>query len=396
MTEQMYIYVDESGNTDLSEYSDDSKDYYVISAVLFPKEDVEFFSKSAKAIVSKHAGKGELKSSSIGNNTDRRIQILNDIADSRFSFYSLVVDKTRIYKNTGLRFKPSFYKFLHKMVYSQIRKTHFSLKLTLDRFGNTDFMVGFTNYIMKRIDLFEKVSFKPSSELPLLQIADVIAGSIRRVFMGNDNKDLLKIINYPSMPFEKWPPSQNSSYCEISFNQEEEFNHLIQNIAVKSAEEFVYNNLHSDIEDMRVKVECVRFLLYKYCENPKSYILRDEIRSHLLKTIGCEISSQMLSSKILAPIKDNDVLLASTDKGIKIPYDATDIREWVNRVNSQIVPYLKRLGVVRTQLLTATQSKYDIVSKELFPELADYLSYGNQPIINTPKLSDSNLKSSKM
>ncbi len=374
MEDQIHIFVDESGDTSLKEYSEGSKDFYVISALLLSEEKLDFFTDAADEIVKKHAGKGELKSSSIRSNYKRRERILKDIIEAGFTYYSLVVDKTSIWKDSGMRFRPSFYKFLHKMVYSRIHKPYHKLEVIVDNHGKTEFMVGFIDYIGKRIDLFDSINFEQSSAVPLLQIADVIAGTIRRVFMEKDSSELLEIIGYSSMPTEKWPPSA-VSHSDISFDDHNEnLNKLVRKIAVSSAKDFVEKNLTSGSENLNIQAECVRFLLYKYYEDPKSFIFRDEITIYLNNRLGCNLTTHLLSSTILGPIKDSGVIISSTDKGIKIPYDTHDIKEWVKRVDSQVVPYANRLRNVQNQFLIASGKEYNIINENEFPELTKYLS----------------------
>ncbi|MBT7789283.1 MAG: DUF3800 domain-containing protein [Calditrichaeota bacterium] len=375
VSNQLIIYVDESGDTFLNNYDDSSKDYYVISAIITTEESSELYKDAAKHIVSKYAHPGELKSSSIGDKSKRRKEVLKDIREKEFLHYSLVVDKTLIWKDSGLRFKPSFYKFLHDMFYTRIHRTFFGIRVIADWFGTTEFMSGFSDYITNKNDLFEQSEFESSKKEPLLQIADVVAGSIRRVFNGQDSNDLIRMLNYSSMSIEKWPPSPSSFYTGKTGNQNDRFNDLVRTIAIQSARKFVENNLNSELEEMKMKAQCVRYLLYRYYENPKGYVRRGEVTEHLNSLHGCNYSPHSLSTKILGPVKDDDVIIISTDKGIKIPFDTSDIEEWVSRVDSQVVPYLKRLSLVRKLFIDATDAKYDIVEKDVFPDLLDYLNY---------------------
>ena len=57
--------------------------------------------------------KGEMKSSSVKNDRQRRAKILSAFAKLDFKFYALCVDKERIHEDSGLRYKKTFFKYLN-------------------------------------------------------------------------------------------------------------------------------------------------------------------------------------------------------------------------------------------------------------------------------------------
>ena len=85
------------------------------------------------------------------------------------------------------------------------------------------------------------------------------------------------------------------------------------------------------------------------------------------------LSEEIVSRAILAPARDAGVLLCSTEKGVKIPYSSQDVADWMERISSQVVPYLRRLEKARSGILIASHNEYDIVDPDRFAALADYL-----------------------
>lgn len=361
-----YIFVDESGNTDINGTA-----FYVICGVLCPSSAVEEFKESANSIVTKHAGSGELKSSTIGGELNRRKRILTDIAECSFSFYCLVVDKSKVFQDSGLYWKRSFYKFLHRMFYNRIVGSFTEIRVLSDVYGKTDFMTSFKAYIQDKGGLFNNLDFQPSSEVPLLQIADVIGGSVRRVFEKNDPKCTLDIIGYPSAPIELWPPlsSDLSSWTPADISEHDK---LVYELSVSSATKFTEANITSPDIEKQIQAEGIRYLLLRFQQNPKEYVFRNEVIEHLKSRFNASLSDQVLSSRVIAPARDAGVILASTEKGVKIAYSAQDLHDWIKRVNSQTVPYLDRVQIARNKLLMASHSNYDIIDPELFPSLVKY------------------------
>jgi hypothetical protein len=364
------VFVDESGGTDLPLVGQDSPDFYVIAGIFYPETDHPRCSLAAEAIVRKYAGLGELKSSNLGSKTARRENILRDIAENRLPFYCLVVDKARIWRDSGLRWRPSFYKFLHRMFYSQIRGASLGIRVLADQYGRSEFMESFKRYMDDHATLFDSFEFAPSSQAPLLQIADVLAGTVRRVFMQQDSRELLRILGYPSAPIEEWPPA---AAWDKAPDAPTEFDDAITGIALQAARKYVERHLGSDDEDDRLRAHAIRYLLFRFEQDPDEYILRAEITAHLDQATGVSISEQTLSTKVFADARDSDVIMASTDKGVKIPFGARDLRAWMARTESQVVPYLRRVEAARRLILIASNNQHDIVDPANFPALSKYL-----------------------
>jgi len=360
------IFVDESGDTGLPR--DNEASIYTIAAVSIEQDRLNEYKKRSKEIVKKFAGSGELKSSSIGNKQGRRKKVLKAIAKASFPFYCLVIDKQRIWRDSGLRFKPVFYKFLHRMFYNRIKKSLININVISDPFGHTDFMAGFVNYIRTKSNLFESIEFIPSSEEDLLQITDVLAGSIRRVYLNKDTKENLKILKYPSIPIEEWPPNKIRFSGFYDNSKETKYDRIIRRIALCAARDFFHENISKKNQELRSLAEAVRFLLYKYHIDPTKYVFKKEIIKHL-KNLELPSNERV----ILSRIRDHGLIISSTEDGVKIPYNSKDIQMWIERVNSQVVPYLERLKRARNDILIATQSEYDIVKEENFPDLLNYI-----------------------
>lgn len=368
-----FAYVDEAGGNSLPHEGDYNRDYYCICGIIVDEAEKYNAEMKAATIVSKHARTGELKSSKIGNNTDRRIRVLKDIRSAGFFFYALVVDKTKIYRDSGLRWSSSNYKFLHNMFYSRLRRGYFGIEVLADQFGGRGFMESFKKFMQSKSPLFDKYSFLPSPEVPLLQISDVIAGTLRRVFLQKEDRSLLELAGYPSCPIEIWPPNVSEFNQLANNNEESYFDLIIRDHCLSQSRSFVEANIFSDDCSKRIQGQVVRYLLSHYYSHPEEYVYRSEIVKSINESENIDLSEQQLSTNVLAPIREAGIIICSTDKGVKIPYCKADISEWIQRVNSQVVPYLGRLEIARNDILKATGGKLDIIEPEKYLDLARYL-----------------------
>lgn len=371
--EMLHIYVDESGTTDLASDQTDA-DFYVIVALLIPETDLEKYRESAQNIVTKHVVAGELKSSSIGKNVNRRTKILIDIRDYDFKYYCLVVNKSSIYRDSGLRYKTVFYKFLHRMFYSRIKRSFMGINITIDQYGSSDFMKSFKTYLFDFNNLFNTVEFYPSADIPLLQISDFISGTVRRIYQNLDPVELLKIINYPSVPIEEWPPNFSKEIDLSGLSNEDKYDEFIRKTSIDGAKTFIQDNLGNENSELNEQALTLRYLLFRYFENTEEYVFRIEIAKYLTLVTDSTFSEHNVSSKLIAKIRDANVILVSTDKGIKIPNSHKDILSWIGRVDSQVVPYLMRVEHARNEFLIASKNEFDIINEEIFPSLSRYLS----------------------
>jgi hypothetical protein len=378
-----HIFVDESGDPTLPEYNPEIPSIYVITATMVESNRLEYNERNANELVQKHAGAGELKSSSIGSNVERRKIILSDIVASGLQYYCFAVDKARIRRESGLRFRRSFYKFLHSIFYNRIREACIELNITADIHGDSDFMEGFKKYILDFNYLFNRFQFLPSKDVPLLQITDVIAGSIRRIFLGNDPNELLDILNYPNFPLDMWPPNFDPRIQAADSRTTNVNDILIRRAAINSAKEFIENHLLSNDESKQLQGRAIEYLLRKYIEDHYQYIYRGEVANYLSKLSGHEINAQYVTTNIIASARDEGVIIVSTENGYKIPHCYEDCLKWTEHVESQAIPYLQRLEKARNKLLVATNNQFDIVNQNSFPVLYKYLNRKIQlPITN--------------
>jgi hypothetical protein len=367
-----YVYADESGNPHLAEEAQGSNDHYVICAIVVEEEHLNTRINSSRGIVYSHAGAGELKSSNIGSAFNRRKQILIDVFKEEINACCLVVDKRRIWNDSGLRFKPSCYKFLHRMFYRRLKSSSLEISVYADEYGRSEYMESFERYISSETSLLEKFCFVGSHETPLIQIADVIAGSIGRIYDGIDDKSLIPEQGHHRLVIEEWPP-QEATQDQLEILHDVDL--AIRSIALRNARVYVEKMMLSDEPENNLRADAIRYLLWRFEMNPDEYIQRQEIVDYLYETSGATLNPSQLTSRVFADARDSDVIIASSDGGVKIPYSAVDLRRWMARIESQVAPYLRRAGKARNTILIASDSRHDIASESAFPELSRYLRH---------------------
>ena len=103
-----YVYVDESGNPNLDLNKTGVSRFYVVAAVLADAHRKDDLIQKVDYIRTSYFGKGEIKSSGVGNNLERRRRILSDLVATGIRFCALVTDKSQIDPTSGLQYNLLF------------------------------------------------------------------------------------------------------------------------------------------------------------------------------------------------------------------------------------------------------------------------------------------------
>jgi hypothetical protein len=134
--DRTYAFVDESGNTDLDTSKGGSSGFFIVCSILVAEKDLDAAYAQAEELRKRHFQTGEIKSSNLKlKDSDRRVRILNELAELPFKLYLTVVDKSRIYKDGGLRIKTSFIKYVNGLLYERLFSAYPDLRMIVDEHG---------------------------------------------------------------------------------------------------------------------------------------------------------------------------------------------------------------------------------------------------------------------
>ena len=135
-----YAFCDEFGAFGFTFEKPNVSTHFIITAIIVNDSDMSALRDSVEAVRKKHFQTGEMKSSHLKNNHTRIRKLLDDLMPLPFNIYYLVVDKRKIYEQSGLRIKTSFYKFLNQMAYNALQKSFQKLTIVADETGSNEFM----------------------------------------------------------------------------------------------------------------------------------------------------------------------------------------------------------------------------------------------------------------
>jgi len=375
-------FIDESGNFGYDFDKSGTSTHFVVTAVIIHPDNLEHINEQLHDVRTKYFSGGEIKSSSIGTDFVKRINILKDLSELDFFIMSYVIDKRKVRKESGLSYKKSFLKYSNDLLHTELKKDFPNLEIYSDQHGSSEYMEEFQKYFKSKEKTFfstYEFEFVDSKENNFVQLADLMCGTIAlgynqerpqkyEVFMNFIKNRVLKILNFPL---------EYSEYLVKSdFMDTPDFDKVISEHCINTSLRYIENNQDSfHVEDIdRVKV--VDYLLFQLqTSNPTKYVYANELIEHIAKTTGRRYSKHQFLTRIIAKLRDSGVILSSGNKGYKVPLNGNEVYSYTNHTMQVVYPMLERLRKCRKAILTATGNELDILDIEQYREIKEYFDY---------------------
>ena len=377
----MTAFVDESGTHDLDVSKPGVSALFVCAAVVVAESDLNQAVAAAVELQKQHFSGAELKSSGIGGNHARRLNVLRDIVALPIGYYATIIDKARIQRDSGLRFKPSFYKFMSRMLYERLLQGVSSLHIVADEHGSQEFMDSFTGYLRNKAmpSLFTTWTheFQDSAKSPLIQVADVIAGSLAWCFdstkdCGEFREQFLATLQAKELGVECWPrrvePIPEALPCTPS-----EWDIRIRTICQNAIVHFIEQHSGDSDENRQMQIAVLRHMLFldEHATNEGRALYTGAIVRHL-EWLGFEdVTERKVRLSVIGPMRDEGVIIAGDSNGYRLAMSASDVERYIRHDRSIVEPMLARLVKARTLLKTGTANQYDMLLPATFAILRE-------------------------
>lgn len=393
-------YIDEFGDSSLETLKDGVSTHFIVTAVIADPTDRRGIESQLRETRDKYFPRGEIRSATVGQSDRRRLQILVELVRPRYFICSLVVDKREI-ESEGLRYKPTFQKFMHSLLYRQLFPTFPSLRVYADEHGSREFMDGFAQYVSETYpstadDQYEldfqtylpklkhpakrfMFGFVDSKSSLLVQLADFIAGTLGRCFDEKKRspraRDFMNVLGNKISYIKQWPKDMPSYTTEVLAEQADEYAPIIAELSCSLAKQFIKDNERSNHPIVQDQVACVELLLFqfRYIDAGK-YIPGVELIKQLSLGAAQERDERHLHSNVIAKLRDQRIPICSTRRGYKLAATMHDLHDLVDHKNGIIQPMLMRLRYLREQYLLKTGNKLDILDQRKYEHLRDAIS----------------------
>ena len=84
------------------------------------------------------------------------------------------------------------------------------------------------------------------------------------------------------------------------------------------------------------------------------------------------MSRNFLYRKVIAPLRDEGVIIASSSHGYKIPISVEDIKTYLNSTHTIVSPMLHRIGICRALIQQQTRNQLDVLDDPAFLRYKKY------------------------
>ncbi|OHA62682.1 MAG: hypothetical protein A3E07_01145 [Candidatus Wildermuthbacteria bacterium RIFCSPHIGHO2_12_FULL_45_9] len=204
----MLVFIDESGDTGRKLDCGSSR-YFVVSMVFFEENDEAIACDQRISLLKKELRMPdgyEFKFRKMRR--EQREAFLKAVLPYSFGYFSVVINKDpkKLYGD-GFIVKESFYKYACFLVFENAKPHLRNATVVIDGSGSREFKHELQVYLRKKTDgLIKKVKIQSSHSNNLIQLVDMIAGSVHRSFTGKGDKDIYRRIIKPhEFKVQVWP-----------------------------------------------------------------------------------------------------------------------------------------------------------------------------------------------
>lgn len=197
----MIIFIDESGDAGFKIQKGSSLTF-VVALVIFDDElDAEETALKIKKLKKTLRKSGRFEFKFNKSNKDIRIQFLESVKNCKFRIRAIVLQKEKIYSKVLRSSKDKFYNYVIKSALDNNQNSIRNAKIRLDGLGEKSFKQNLIAYLRRNQNqgsktVMKNLKFRDSRKDVLIQLADMVAGAIRRSYdlTKSDHKIYKKIL----------------------------------------------------------------------------------------------------------------------------------------------------------------------------------------------------------
>ena len=125
------------------------------------------------------------------------------------------------------------------------------------------------------------------------------------------------------------------------------------------------------------------YLLFRFMnKSPRKYIPTKELINQLVYLGYEKMSLQTFRNKIIAKLRDNEVIISSSTGGYKIPSTEKELYDFVNHGKSIIMPMISRLKTCNDVIRMGTDGKINLFEKAEYNSLSKMFLSSSMTILS--------------
>ena len=373
MNEPIHCFLDESGDPNFPAGAQGRSTHFVLAAVIVTESNLERVRAEADAVRAAHFGTGEMKAKARAmRRVETRRAVVDAIAALDASFAVVAVDKRELYDDSPLvAWKKSFLKYTGNQLYRRLFASHDSVRVLADDYGRADYKDEFARYLAKRnrFDLFlpsSTFAFGDSATEPLIQAADIVAGTVMRSLRDGDDEDRAMVAQLREKLFTYigWPPVYPPVEPPRQAGEQAERDATVRNHALSKAGRYLEEHREAYDALTVARVATLDRLVYAAQFDEASSFVNAGTLVQMIREMRLEspVSKRWLSSSVIGPLRDEGVVITGSSRGYAIPFRSDELDEHARDVRTKAVPMLRRLSRYRADLYNSTGGAIDILA----------------------------------
>lgn len=378
--ERMYAFTASSGNYGYEFDREGVSTHFIVTAVMIPESKLGQMKVQAEEVLSAYFPGEDKKTLSFSLSHPVRCGILEELLSTDFNLFSVVADKKKIYGNLSPMQKEAFYKFMHDLVYRELRHGFRKLAVCGDEGSGNEYLDSFCRYVRANEDipdLFGEREFylEEDKSTALLWLAGFISDTMSFIYEEEKQKsapNYLKMLDKKIIRIELYP-KDIADYVMEKGMIAGEYNNRIIDICQGQMQLFLDKYKNTEEEDRLDQIHVLNYLSFRFLNNNTgSYIPTKELIGNLRYRTGKSVSMQYFRTRIIAKLRDEGVIIASSPKGYKIPSRVEELYDFINHGTSIIMPMLSRLKKCRDSISLGTDGKLDLFDNTEYRSLKEF------------------------
>ena len=168
-------------------------------------------------------------------------------------------------------------------------------------------------------------------------------------------------------------PNKMEPYWGTTNPSDYKYNKDVFTLAVKCASDFITKHENENTDERRAQVAFLQYLLFQVKNvSPTHYISSNQLVAVIREYLNHRITKNFLFRRVIAPLRDDGIIIASCSHGYKIPVSVEDITTYLNQTHTIVSPMLHRVEVCRKLVLENTHGKFDILDDPAFIRYKKY------------------------
>ncbi|MGB5981423.1 MAG: DUF3800 domain-containing protein [Nonlabens sp.] len=350
MEEKVYIYGDEFGTSSMNLQAENEVSHFVYSAIVVSEKNLRKAYEVRDHISNNYFQGQRIRSKSRAmSKIKKRLKALEYLSNNLdFKIYTVVVDKSKI-KSKGLQIKEVFYKYFQKIFASNIISDYQVFEIYVDELISEDYKQEMYSYLNKNLSiqsLFSNYKMVDDKDEVLVQLADLVAGSLGRVFAHShyvkEATDIVDVLIGKMTPPEYFPYRYQVPTISKTTNRT---SILVTRFVINDVIQYINQNSKLD-----PKVDLLKFLYFCFRINPNQLVDVHSIQGSLAR-LHKNITVEQIRT-LIRDLRYDGILVvtAAGRSGYKLAKDENDISAYFNHYLNYVKPMLRKMEVASNKL----------------------------------------------